>query len=282
MLVLVPGLPPAQYEMTSITGSAPVVAARPGAPPAPVKSGLPGGKPEATKPIDPPDDEANEDGEPDPPKMARGMTGFGRAPRSASIGKPVTLDKYPDAQGFMRKVAQAIARREIDVALLGGEKYMINNCLGIKVAAGKFKLRLANPDLRLEGTGVKLTYGIDRISMTGISLRMRPSTNILKPCHFSKKFSVGGAASDIKITNSFDPILDVATCKLGSIGKIHTRVGIGGLNLKPLQNDLDRVAKNMIEDALNNFFEFNWTDQIIQTIDDILEVDCPGKKALIG
>ena len=54
------------------------------------------------------------------------------------------------------------------------------------------------------------------------------------------------------------------------------------LNLKPLQNDLDRIAKNMIEDALNYAFEFDPTDQILQTVDDVLEADCPGKRAQIG
>ncbi|MGH8221577.1 MAG: hypothetical protein ACREQZ_01260, partial [Woeseiaceae bacterium] len=123
---------------------------------------------------------------------------------------------------------------------------------------------------------------IERVSLNGISLRMRPNSNVLKPCHFSKKFSVGGSASNVRLEWSFDPVMDVTKCKLGSAGRLRARVDIGNLNLKPLQNDLDRIAKNMIEDALNYAFEFDPTDQILQTVDDVLEADCPGKRVQIG
>ena len=229
---------------------------------------------------DPPNDDANDDNDPDPPKMQRSF-GKGKK-RGGQAGKMVRLDKYPDARGFLKKVGEAFARREINVALIGGEKYMINKCLGIKVRAGSFKLRLANPSAKLEGSGAKLTFRVERVSLNGISLRMRPNSNVLKPCHFSKKFSVGGSASNVRLEWSFDPVMDVTKCKLGSVGRLRARVDIGNLNLKPLQNDLDRIAKNMIEDALNYAFEFDPTDQILQTVDDVLEADCPGKRAQIG
>ncbi|HEY2932535.1 MAG TPA: hypothetical protein VGK99_12395 [Acidobacteriota bacterium] len=45
-------------------------------------------------------------------------------------------------------------------------------------------------------------------------------------------------------------MLDIQQCRLLSIGMVRPKWRIGGLNLKPLQNDLDKVAKEMIEDAL--------------------------------
>ena len=33
-----------------------------------------------------------------------------------------------------------------------------------------------------------------------------------------------------------------------------------------------------IEDAVNNIFKNDPVDQLFQTIDDVLEVDCPGTK----
>lgn len=273
---------PSPYPYAESTPPAP--AAAPGRAPsaAPPQGGI---GPMRDKPIarrdpraqDPPDDDANEDDEPDPPKMLR-KKGLRLGAGGKAMSKPVRLDKYPDAQGFLRKVAEAMTRKEIDVSLIGGEKYMVNDCLGIKVRAGNFRMKLASPNARLEGTAAKLTFRVERISMNGISLRMRPSTNVLKPCHFGKKFSVGGSASDVRIEFRFDPIMDFARCKFGSFGKIHTRIDIGNLNLKPLQNDLDRMAKNAIEDALNNVFNFDPTDQIFQTIDDVFEADCPGKR----
>ena len=230
----------------------------------------------ASRPQDPPDDDANEDDERDPPKMLRkkGEKGGGRR----AAGAPIKLDKYPDAQGFLNKVAAAMTRKEMDVSLIGGEKYMVNSCFGIKVRAGNFKMKLASPNARLEGTAAKLTFRVEHISLNGISLRMRPSTNVLKPCHFGKKFSVGGSASNVRIEFRFDPIMDLKQCKFGSFGDIHTRIDIGNLNLKPLQNDLDKIAKNAFEDALNNFFKLDPLDQLIQTVDDVFEADCPGKR----
>lgn len=281
------GPAPSNRQPTPQSGGAATAAApaAPAADPAPSGGrGSIGGKPTGKRDPraeDPPSDDANEDEEPDPPKLQRGFgKGLGRG--AAAGGKTVRLDKYPDARGFAQKLADAFARREMNVALLGGEKYMLNSCLGIKVRAGAFKMKLAKPDARVEGTAAKLSFRVERISLSGISLRMRPNSNVLKPCHFSKKFTVGGAASDVKVELRFDPVMDLASCKLGSLGQVHVRVGIGNLNLKPLQNDLDRVAKNMIEDAVNYAFEADPVDQVIQTIDDVLEVDCPGKRAQAG
>lgn len=230
----------------------------------------------SSRPQDPPNDDANEDDDPDPPKTLRQKGARGSASGRAGGGNTVRLDKYPDAQGFLKKVADTMARKEMDVSLIGGEKYMINKCLGIKVRAGNFKMKLASPNARLEGTAAKLTFRVEHISLNGISLRMRPSTNILKPCHFGKKFSVGGSAKDVKVEFRFDPVMDLKQCKFTTLGAIKTRVGIGNLNLKPLQNNLDKIAKNAFEDAVNNFFN---GDDPLKIIDDVFEADCPGKKA---
>lgn len=175
----------------------------------------------------------------------------------------------------MRDLLQALKDKEINVALLGGEKYMVNNCLGIKASAGTFRLKLASPNFRWEGTGVRLTFRIDKIAMNALSVRFRPNpTNAAYPCHFSKRRTIGGSASNVTLEYSFDPILDLQQCKLGSLGNIRQRVGIGGLNLKPMQNDLDRVAKNMIEDSINNVFQFNLTDRVIAAMTAILGAKC--------
>lgn len=165
-------------------------------------------------------------------------------------------------------------------ALLGGHKYMVNHCLGVKASAGEFYLRLADPTFHFEGTGVKLTFGIDRVSMDAIKIRMRPNVgNPLEPCKFSKKFEVGGSAKDVRLEMSFDPVLDLKRCRVGSMGSVHTKWRIGNLNLKPLQNNLDEMAKNMVEDAMTYVSEFDMIDQTVRTIDDILELDCPGTPA---
>lgn len=199
--------------------------------------------------------------------------------RATAGGGTTRLASHPKRDEIVKKITSALSNKEIDVKLLGGHKYMINNCLGIKASAGSFKLKLANPVVKVDGSGVVVTIGIDRISLSAIKLRMRPNAgNPLKTCHFSKRFEVGGAARDVRIEVRFDPLLNIQQCKLGTPGGVNTKIRIGNLNLKPLQNNLDNMAKNMLEDSLTYFVEFNIVNQIIRTIDDVLEADCPGKK----
>jgi hypothetical protein len=220
----------------------------------------------------PPPKGENEDDEPDgrrPPRMALKMPSLSPGARSQH------LKDHPRGEEIMKDLLQGLKDKEIDVALLGGEKYMLNDCLGIKASAGTFRLKLASPNFRWEGTGVRLTFRIDRISMNALSVRYRPNpTNLAHPCHFSKKHTIGGSASDVSLEFRFDPVLDLQQCKLGSLGSVHQRVGIGGLNLKPLQNDLDRAAKNMIEDSINNVMEFNVIDRMITIMNAILGTKC--------
>ena len=189
------------------------------------------------------------------------------------------LKDHPKGQEYVRKLQEFCNAREIDVALLGAHKYMINDCLGIKVSAGEFKLKFINPSVRLEGTGVVFECGIDHIELSAIKLRMRPRVPSVEnpdPCKFSKKFEVGGDAKGVRIIMRFDPLLDAERCRIYDVVSIDTRVRIDELNLKPLQNDLDKMAKNMVEDAITFFLNFNFQSQLLQTLDDLIEADCPG------
>jgi len=227
--------------------------------------------------VEPTPDE-NEDNEPDPKPRPRMLQKFG----DRGFAGATHIKGHPKAQQMLDGIVKGLMQKEINVSLLGGEKYMVNKCLGIKVSAGEFNLRLDNPNIRFEGTGVAATFAIDHVSLNGLSVRIRPNaTNPLKLCSFSKRRSVGGSAKNVRLELKMDPLLDIQQCKVGNIGKVHAKVRIGGLNLKPLQNNLDEMAKNMIEDSLTYVLENMWSgagvDQVIRTINDILELDCPGK-----
>lgn len=230
--------------------------------------------------VEPTPDE-NEDNEPDPKPRPRMLPKFD----DRGFAGAKHIKDHPKAQQMLDGIVKGFMQKEMNVSLLGGEKYMVNKCLGIKASAGEFTLKLDNPNIRFEGTGVAATFAIDRVSLNGLSVRIRPNaTNPLKLCHFSKRRSVGGVAKNVRLELKMDPLLDLQQCKVGNVGKVHVKVRIGGLNLKPLQNNLDEMAKNMIEDSLTYVFENMWsgagTDQVIRTINDILELDCPGKGRL--
>lgn len=216
---------------------------------------------------------------PSPPAKASPGRGLGSLGRPAS--RVVRLKDYEKAAPMMQAVGAALSAREIDVTLLAGRKYMINNCFGIKASAGKFRMRLANPRFSIDEDGARLTFGIDRIGMSALKLRMRPRSDVLHPCKFGKSFEVGGSAKNVRVEVRLDPRLDLERCRLGNIGKVRAKFRIGNLNLKPLQNDLDRMAKDMVEDSMTWIFENldsgAGTNQVIQTMNDILEADCPAK-----
>jgi hypothetical protein len=237
------------------------------------KQSVPGTTPGGT-PSPLPDEDAQDDSEPVEKPKPRIAPKFS-LPGVRAGSKGTRMKDYPEAQQMMNEVIKGIMNKEIDVALIGGEKYKVNKCLGIKASAGTFRMKLANPNLRIEDTGVRLTFRIDRVSMNALKIRMRPNAgNPLKLCHWSKKFTVGGAASKVTYELRFDPILDLQQCKLGSMGQVKGHFEIGNLNLKPLQNNLDSVAKNMIEDAMNYAGELNAVDRIIAGVNGFLAAKC--------
>jgi hypothetical protein len=180
--------------------------------------------------------------------------GFGSTAPSPTLPKHVT--DLQNLQQFFASLGHEITNLDMNVALIGGNKYMVNDCLGLKASVGLFAFRPAAPSLRTEGSGIVLEFVIDRISMNVLMVRVRPNlTNPSKLCHFSKAFGVGGSATDARFTIRFDPLLDLSNCKVVNAGTFRQSFALGGLNLKPLQNDLDKVAKNMIEEAINLYLD---------------------------
>lgn len=86
-----------------------------------------------------------------------------------------------------------------------------------------------------------------------------------------------------------DPLYDPERCRIGGWGDANPEVRIGNLNLKPLQNDLDKMAKNMVEDALTFALQVNVDgmlsalgDQLFSAVDQFLEADCPTQPGESG
>lgn len=185
-----------------------------------------------------------------PPVGAAGLpAGAARVPADARV---MALRQHPRAQEVVSAAASKATNPQISISLLAGEDYLISECLGVHASAGSFKTRFENPNVRLEGTGIVVTFRIPRISVDALTIRIRPNpTNPADPCTFGHRFSIGGSIGDIEYEMRYDPILDLKECKLTRPGEFRTRWSIGGLNLKPLQNDLDNAARRMIEAALN-------------------------------
>jgi hypothetical protein len=202
----------------------------------------------------------------------KGATGGG-----ASAGTP--LAAHANAGEILDGLIDGIRELEVDVQLLGGRKYMVNDCLGIKVSHGGFELALGDTVGRFEGSSLVIETGIDHVSISAWKFRMRPNPNVLELCKFSKKFEIGGDLDDVRLTLVFDPVLNAEQNRIVGIGQPRVTVRIGNLNLKPLQNNLDEMAKNAVEDGLTVFLNIQFIDLVNETLRRILD---PGSAVSAG
>lgn len=198
-------------------------------------------------------------------------------PLTGASAKSRRLRDDPDAQKYLDKAKSLLNGFDINTALLAGHKYMITNCVGIKVSAGEFVLRVPDPDLRLDNTGVVLTFAIPHMEMSGFKLRFRPDvTDPTEMCHFSGRYGVGASADNLRLELHFNPILDLEQCKISSMGHVTQIWRIGTLRMSPLPNEVSDLAGNIIEDALTNSANFNLLDRMLAGFNTVAGVRCHG------
>jgi hypothetical protein len=181
----------------------------------------------------------------------------------------------PNVQTYLNKAKSLLNGFEINTALLAGHKYMITSCLGIKVSAGEFALKVPDPDLRIDNTGIILTFSIPHVEMSGFKLRFRPDiTDPIEMCHFSGRYGVGASADNLRLEFHFDPILDLQKCKIGSMGHVTQIWRIGKLRMSPLPTEVSDLAGNIIEDALTNAANLNLADRLIAGFNGVAGLQC--------
>ena len=201
------------------------------------------------------------------------------ARRAIPIGslssKSRRLKEDPNVQAYLDKGRSFLNGFEINTALLAGHKYMISSCLGIKVSAGEFMLKVPDPDLRVDNTGLVLTFAIPHMEMSGFKLRFRPDvTDPTEMCHFSGRYGVGASADNLRLELHFDPILDLEKCKIGSMGHITQIWRIGKLRMSPLPTEVSDMAGNIIEDALTNGANLNLADRLVAGFNAVAGLQC--------
>lgn len=184
------------------------------------------------------------------------------------------LSDIPNAVQMIKDVVNEIMNKDYSFALLPQHKYMINSCLGLKASAGGFTFRFQLPEVYMNNEKkFVIRFTVAKIDIEAIKVRMRPCPSDGQ-CHFSSAFELGGVAKDVSLTMTIDPMVVISAstgvCALSFLGDPFLEWKIGALNLKPLQNDLDRVAKEMIEDALNGGVMNMLYNEFIQLVRRIL------------
>jgi hypothetical protein len=184
-----------------------------------------------------------------------------------SLGRSRRLKDDPAISEYIKTATWALKGFEVKTVLLAGHKYMVNQCLGMKVNAGEFALTVPDPDLRVVSDGLVLTFTIAHVAMNAFSVRLRPDpTDIIQPCHFSGVVGIGGGADNVRYELHFDPVLDVEQCRIGSMGQVHQVWRIGTLHLNPLPAAVSNLAGDMIEDSLTAFANADLVDRVVAVL----------------
>lgn len=179
----------------------------------------------------------------------------------SQAGNTKPVSQLENGLQIVKDIINKMIGQEYGFSLLSQHKYMINDCLGLKVSAGQFSLRFGQPVVEISETGkIKIKLEVQRINLTALKVRMRPRSPDFSdpnPCHFSGKFEIGGEVTNLTMKAEINPLAQALAggpgyCFLAFSEDPIIKWSIGGLNLKPLQNNLDAVGKDMIEDALNN------------------------------
>jgi hypothetical protein len=159
----------------------------------------------------------------------------------------------------------------------------------VKVSVGEFKMKLGDANVKIVDEGIVASYKIDKISFSAFKLRFRPDVfDLAEPCHFSGRVEMGGEANDVVVELRYNPVVDIEKCRIGEPGHVYVHVDVGKIHLAPLPNGVDDVTncfKDMVVDAVNACLYYAQEsqadvfpmilNQIVQTTDDVLEVDCP-------
>jgi hypothetical protein len=122
------------------------------------------------------------------------------------------------------------------------------SCVRLKVTSG-FALRVDVPQFTLNLQGLTVSQNINRISNNGIKIKWQ-----LGPC-IENAGGFGFSLSDVKFVYKARPTLtfdDQGFCKMSWNEKPDEfRVSIGDLNIYNTQNDLDKLAKDAVREAVN-------------------------------
>jgi len=210
-----------------------------------------------------------------PQKRSAAVAGLGVARADITSIKVGEIKGNPKAQDYLNAIKSALGGFEVKTELLAGHKYMLADCVGIKVSAGEFSLKVPDPDVRIENTGIVVTFAVPHVEMSAVKFRFRPDvTDVMQPCHFSGRYGIGASADDVRLELHFDPILDAEKCKIGSIGHVETIWRIGHLRMSPLPPDVVDLGASIVEDALNLGSNFYIVDRIVAGLNGFAGTQC--------
>jgi hypothetical protein len=172
----------------------------------------------------------------------------------------IPLSSYPNGQAMMQQALNQLAV-DIDVRFLDktyekdvyarepvtGKKVRVS-CVRLRVDSG-FRVKTDPPTFSLNTGGLTVTQNIARIRADGLTSKFQ-----LGPCAWVGA-GLGVQLTDVKAVYKVRPMLTFdgnGACRLNWSDDANSlAIAIGDLNIIGVQNDLDKLGKDAVREAIN-------------------------------
>lgn len=194
----------------------------------------------------------------------------GPGAKAAMIPQP--LASHPQGQQMMAEAAQKAALLDINFKFLNktyeNDQYMREPITGKKVrtaclrfkASSGFRFRMDVPKFTLTNAGLTVEQNFSKITADGLTVKVQ-----VGPCA-DIAAGVGIRLSDVKLVYKARPMLSFDEnnyCKLTwNLDSDDLRVAIGDMNITGVQNNIDKLAKDAVREALNATLETVFTGTV--------------------
>lgn len=195
------------------------------------------------------------------PRRKADRTGAAGAAAGASVGMaPMPLASHPQGQQMMAQAAERLALLDINFRFLNktyeNDQYVREPVTGKKIrtacirfrSTSGFRFRMDVPQFTLTGQGLTVVQNFSKITADGLTVKVQ-----LGPCA-DVAAGIGLRLSDVRVTYRARPMLSFEddSCTLNwNLDTDDLRISIGDLNITGVQNDMDKLAKDAVREALN-------------------------------
>lgn len=212
----------------------------------------------------------------------------GQAP-PVTMAAPIPLAAHPKGQQMMAEASKNAALLDLDFKFLDksyendvyakdplGKSHRIS-CVRFRSTSG-FHFKVDQPKFTLTAQGLTVTENIAKLTADGLTVKVQ-----LGPCT-DVGTGVGVRVSDIKVTYKARPMVSFDQsqhCKVTwSKENDELHVSIGDLNIIGVQNDLDKLAKDAVREALNAVLDTYFSGRLRGELLKVSAGVCGGGKGL--
>jgi hypothetical protein len=195
------------------------------------------------------------------PQLLGAQSQAGRLAGNVTAMVPIPLASYAQGQAMMAAAAQKAALLDVRFTFINksyeNDQYVTEPVTGRKIrtacirfkSTSGFRFKVDVPAFSLTSQGLTVEQNISRLDADGLAAKFQ-----LGACQ-DIGVGVGLRLRDVKVVYKARPMIVFdanGTCTLSwNQDTDDTRVSIGDLNIIGVQNDIDKLAKDAVREALN-------------------------------